>query len=182
MSESFLFSSRVRWSGWILGCSFRILHFQMFNQICLTFLFCWEKSQTNAMNVTHAGNLRIHDNMNPQIVCLSRCKVTLVAFVWFFSTVFPNICSNCLPQRMKSHTVHINSTFLHCVFSNVSSNCLPERMHNHIGCTCLTFLHCVFSNAGINGTLVKLKVEGVPNALCSYREYRVIGSWTNLQK
>ena len=48
--------------------------------------------------------------MNPQIVCRSQCKVTLVAFVWLFCTVFSNVSSNCLPQRMKSHT---KSNYLH---------------------------------------------------------------------
>ena len=114
------------------------------------------------MNVTDPGNLRIHDNMNPQVVCLSWCKVTLVAFVWFFSTVFSSVCSECLHHRMKRHTAHINLTFstvcfqmspqlaylseckitlvtflllfFHCAFLNVSSNEWPERMHYHIDC------------------------------------------------
>ena len=53
--------------------------------------------------------------MYSQIACLRGCIVTLVAFVWLFSTM----CLN----------------FLCCVFSN----CLPERIYNHIGCACFTF-------------------------------------------
>ena len=36
-------------------------------------------------------------------------------------------------------------TYLHCAFSNESSNCLFEKMHSHTGCICLTFLQCLFS-------------------------------------
>ena len=81
--------------------------------------------------------------------------------------------SNCLPERMQSHSDCICLTFLHCVFkcffkllawvaayshrlhlldlsplcfSSVPSNCLPERMQSHIGCTCSTFLQYEFSN------------------------------------
>ena len=49
-------------------------------------------------------------------------------------------------QNDKSYTLYILFTFQHCVFSNVSSNCLPERMQTHTGNICLPFLHCVFSN------------------------------------
>ena len=100
--------------------------------------------------------------MPPQMACLGRCIVTLIAFVWLFSAVrfqmspekmqshigcicltflrrvFSNVSSNCLPEKMQSHIGHIYSTFLHCAFSNVSSNCLPVMMHSHTGCICLT--------------------------------------------
>ena len=77
------------------------------------------------------------------------CKVTLVAFVWLFSTVSFQMC----PQIACLRHIHIGCIrliFPHCVFSNVSSNCRPERMHSHIGCICLSFPHCVFSNFSPN--------------------------------
>ena len=55
--------------------------------------------------------------MCSQMMCIEKCIVTLVAFVWLF---------------------------LHCALSNVSSNCLPEKMQSHIGCICLAFLHLCF--------------------------------------
>ena len=107
--------------------------------------------------------------MTPKNVCMGRCVVAIIAFVWLllccaFSNVsskpiqscicltFPrdmfwNIPSDCLSKWMQNHIIScICLTFPRCVFSNVSSNCLSEKRHNHIGCICLTFLRYVFSN------------------------------------
>ena len=64
--------------------------------------------------------------------------------------VFSNMSSNCLPERIHSHTGCICLAFLHCVFSNESSKRLPFSMHNHTGCIYLSFLHCAFSNVSSN--------------------------------
>ena len=67
--------------------------------------------------------------MSPQMACKRRCIITLIALVWLFSQ---------------------------CVFSCVSSNCLLERMESHTGCICLTFLHGGFSNVSSYGLCVVL--------------------------
>ena len=100
--------------------------------------------------------------MTPKNVCMGRCVVAIIAFVWLllccaFSNVsskpiqscicltFPrdmfwNIPSDCLSKWMQNHIIScICLNFPRCVFSNVSSNCQPERMHIHIGCICLFF-------------------------------------------
>ena len=83
------------------------------------------------------------------MACLRGSVITLVAFVWLYSTVSFHMD----PQRTQSTQNHIGcicSIFLLCVFSNVSSNCLHKRMHNHIGCICLAFPRCAFSNVSSN--------------------------------
>ena len=45
-------------------------------------------------------------------------------------------------------------TFLHHDLPRVSSNCLHERIQSHTGCKCLTFLHCAFSNICSNCHLI----------------------------
>ena len=82
--------------------------------------------------------------MSPQIACLRGCIVALVAFFYF-----PHWVLKCLLE-LHSRIGCICLTFLHCGFSNVSSNCLHQRMHSDTGCICLTFLHCVFSNVSSN--------------------------------
>ena len=101
--------------------------------------------------------------MSPQIAFLNGCIVTLVAFVWLFSTVshqmspqiafhrrgiialvafvclFSTVCFQMLPQiacmrRCIVALVAFVPTFLHCAFSNVASNGLHEKMHSCIGC------------------------------------------------
>ena len=57
--------------------------------------------------------------MTPQIDVMRKNKVTLVAFVWLFSTVFSNVDLKILDQSRQSHIGCICLTFLHCVFSNV---------------------------------------------------------------
>ena len=74
------------------------------------------------------------------------------AFIWFFSTVYFQMCprlkaSACM--EAKSSWLH-TFTFLHSAFSNVSPNVLPEKMQSHIGCICVTFLCCGFSNVSSN--------------------------------
>ena len=81
--------------------------------------------------------------MSPQIAFLGRCIVTLVPFVWIFSTVSWS-WSECFREWLQfgsgSGIVAELSVFFLNV--NVSSNCLPQRMHRLIGSICLTFLHC----------------------------------------
>ena len=83
--------------------------------------------------------------MSPQTVCPRGCIITLVAFVWLFSTVFikmvpqsacPNGCIVTLVAFVR----------LFSTFSNVLSNHLPEWMQSLIGCICLAFLYCVSSD------------------------------------
>ena len=77
---------------------------------------------------------------------------------WFIENINMDSCfyafsyesSQCLHERMQSHTGCICETFLHCVFSSESSNWPRSVMYNYIGCICVTFLRCVFSNASSN--------------------------------
>ena len=55
--------------------------------------------------------------MCPQSACLRKCVATLVAFVWFSSTV--------------PSTSNFVFTAVHYVMSNVSANYFPKRMHDH---------------------------------------------------
>ena len=97
--------------------------------------------ETLQIFLSNQSNVYYH--MFVQIALGGGCIFTLVAFVWLFSTVSPQFAclSGCIITLVA---------FLHSVFSNVPSNCLPERMHNHTGCICLTFLHCVLSNVSSN--------------------------------
>ena len=63
-----------------------------------------------------------------------------------FYGAFPNVPSNCVPERMQTHIGCICIIFVHCAPSNVSSHCLQQMMQNHTGCICLTFLHCAVSS------------------------------------
>ena len=117
----------------------------------------------------------------PEIAWSRECNVTLVAFVWLFTTVrfqkswiqgCSNIGYNCL-------------TFLNCAFSDVSSNDVHKRIHSRIGCICLTFHHYGFSNVSSNclharmqshincscfcirGTLCNIFVKG-PHVIAQY--------------
>ena len=59
--------------------------------------------------------------MGSQISRLNRCKVTLVAFVKFFSSEFSNVFSNYLPEQMQSHIgcicmISLQSEFSYRVF------------------------------------------------------------------
>ena len=90
--------------------------------------------------------------MSLQIACLRWGIVTVITFVWLFSTMCPhtflhsafsNVSSICLPRKRHSHIGCICLAFLNCSFSNVYSNCFSEKRQSHIGCICWTFLHCV---------------------------------------
>ena len=103
--------------------------------------------------------------MSLQIACLRWGIVTVITFVWLFSTMCPhtflhsafsNVSSICLPRKRHSHIGCICLAFLHCAFSNVYSNCFSEKRQSHIGCICWTFLHCVLSNVPSNGVPEKL--------------------------
>ena len=127
--------------------------------ICLTFLhFEVSNLSLNCLPVrmqSHIGCIcffsTVSFKMCPQSAWITGCKVTLVAFVWFFSSAFSNVSSNDYSERMQSHIGCICLTFLHFEVSNPSSNCLPVRMQSRISCICLTFLHCVFPNVSANG-------------------------------
>ena len=110
--------------------------------------------------------------MTPKNVCMGRCVVAIIAFVWLllccaFSNVsskpiqscicltFPrdmfwNIPSDCLSKWMQNHTIScICLSFPRCVFSNVSSNDFPKTMHNHIVYIFFTFLQSSFLSLGL---------------------------------
>ena len=73
------------------------------------------------------------------------CIVTLVAFIWPFSTVSFQMCPQSTCIRGCKHTlVAICLTFLHCGYLHAPSKCLPAWMHSRIGYICLTFLRCGF--------------------------------------
>ena len=76
------------------------LHLRMHSHICcicLTFLHCvFSNVSSNCLHDwmhSHTGCIfcvffsAVCYQMGPQSACMSRCKVTLVAFVWLFSTV-----------------------------------------------------------------------------------------------
>ena len=79
--------------------------------------------------------------MSPQIACLRGCIVALVAFFYF-----PHWVLKCLLE-LHSRIGCICLTFLHCVFSNVSSNRLHKRIHSRIGC-----IFFIFPTAGFQMT------------------------------
>ena len=80
--------------------------------------------------------------LSPQIVCLNRCKVALIAFVCFSPEwVFKCVLKLPACTDAKSHWLHLYA------FSNVSSNCLPEQMQIRIGCICTLFHLSEFSDA-----------------------------------
>ena len=103
------------------------------------------------------------------MACPRECEVALAAFVWLFSTVCFQMCSQiACPRRGKVtlvaffllfSTAHLQMAcprgckvalaafvFLHSACSNASSKRLHKKLHNHIDCICLTYLHCVFAN------------------------------------
>ena len=88
--------------------------------------------------------------MYPQITYQRGGTTAVFAFIWFFSTVYFQMCprlkaSACM--EAKSSWLH-TFTFLHSAFSNVSPNVLPEKMQSHIGCILLGFSPlCVFKCA-----------------------------------
>ena len=95
--------------------------------------------------------------MCSQNICPRGCKVTLVAFIWLFSTVFYQMCPQTVcPRGCIVTLVAFVWLFSIVCVSNVSSNYLPERMHSHIGCICLAFLHCAFSNVSSNCLPVRI--------------------------
>ena len=102
--------------------------------------------------------------MSLQIACLRWGIVTVITFVWLFSTMCPhtflhsafsNVSSICLPRKRHSHIGCICLAFLHCAFSNVYSNCFSEKRQSHICCICLVSLHCGFSDVSSNVLPVK---------------------------
>ena len=77
--------------------------------------------------------------------------VTLVAFIWSFSTLSFQKCPQSTCIRGCKHTlVAICLTFLHCGYLHAPSKCLPAWMHSRIGYICLTFLRCGFLNVPSN--------------------------------
>ena len=79
------------------------------------------------------------------------CIVTLVAFIWPFSTVSFQMCPQSTCIRGCKHTlVAICLTFLHCGYLHAPSKRLPAWMHSRIGYICLTFLRCGFLNVPSN--------------------------------
>ena len=77
--------------------------------------------------ITHVVFVRLFPlvcfQMPPQMACMERGIVTLVAFVRFFPTATVSLC-----------------------VLNESSNWMPERKHKHTGCICSAFLRYVSSS------------------------------------
>ena len=96
--------------------------------ICLTFLHCvFLNVSSNGLHErmhNHLGYIcltfpTVRFQMCPQIAFLRWCIITLVAFVWLFSTVFSNVPSTHLQKSMLNHTGGIFLTFHFCVLSHV---------------------------------------------------------------
>ena len=103
--------------------------------------------------------------MFPQIGCITACIVTLVVFVWFFSTVGFQMC----PQSVCIKGCKVTLVAFYVLFSNVYF-----RMFLQIACTrgfyffyfapspqshsllCYTFLHYVLSNEPPNYLLKRM--------------------------
>ena len=82
--------------------------------------------------------------MSPQIACLRGCKVTLVAFVWLFSAVYFKMTSQAAFHRWCILAL----VAVIRLFSSVFSNGLHEKRHSHIGCICLIYFHCKLFSSG----------------------------------
>ena len=105
--------------------------------------------------------------MCPLSTWIRSCIVTLVAFVWLFSTVrfqmftqrawisagkvtqaaffsysppciFKSLVKSPAWKKAYSHRLHLFG-ILHCVFSNVCSKCLNKMIQSCIVCICWTF-------------------------------------------
>ena len=113
--------------------------------------------------------------MSPQIACLGRCIVTLVAFVQLFSTVvFSNEPSNRIFEKMLVtlqctgcihwiciHSLHCHTgcfclTFSYCAFSNDSSKHLFDNMHSHTSCIFLLLFLLLHSHSNCSCKIVML--------------------------
>ena len=73
--------------------------------------------------------------MFPQIACPRRGIVTLIAFVWLFSTVRSEIHPQMAwsVKRMHSHIASNLFVVSPPFIFNLSSNCLPQKRHSCIG-------------------------------------------------
>ena len=72
------------------------------------------------------------------MVGLGRCIITMVAFVFLFST----LCCQMSPQTASFWdciVISVAFVWLLCVFSNESLDFLPKKIQNHIGCISLLF-------------------------------------------
>ena len=67
-------------------------------------------------------------DMSPQIACVGGCIVTKVAFVWLFPTVRFQMPPHIACPRECRVTLVAFVWFFHCASSSVSSNCLSQRM------------------------------------------------------
>ena len=106
--------------------------------ICLTLLHC-------AFSNAFSNRLSEKEHSHIGCICLTflhcafsnvssnGCVVTLVAFVWFFSTVCFQMH---LHKSMQSRTGYICLIFLHCAFSNGPSKRLHKMMQSHTGYIC----------------------------------------------
>ena len=117
--------------------------------LCLIFLFTKTKSQKYCLLFRHTiSNLITLLNSYLQIlrICMmlmysKYSTLSMCHFIFaFLHSVFLNVSSNRLYEKMQSHIGCICFAFLHCEFSNVSSNGLHKRMHSHIDYICLAFL------------------------------------------
>ena len=100
--------------------------------------------------------------MVPQVAWSYICKVTLFAFVRFFSKIIFQMCPKtaCMNRfkvalALASQIVFICMFFLQNEFSNASSNCLYEEMQSCIGYIYAIFPICEFSH----GSSSRLKLQ-----------------------
>ena len=100
----------------------------------------------------------VHFHMSPQTECMKRGIVTSVAFVWLFSTVRFIMSPQNACLRRGIFTLLAFVWFFSTVrFYMCPQNvCLSRGIVGRIGCICLTSLQCVFSNVSSNGLHEKM--------------------------
>ena len=82
-------------------------------------------------------------NVSSQIACLNRCKVTLVACVWF-SQIWVSTCLLKSPAWIYEKSQELQICEMIKWFSNVFSNRLIEQMQSHNSCMCVIFSNVSF--------------------------------------
>ena len=88
--------------------------------------------------------------MSGQIVSLQVCKVTLVTFVWLFSSVFFKCVLKWHDREdAKSQKLHLSDFSPLCILKCVFKLSVREKVYSH-WLHFLAFLHCVFSNGSSN--------------------------------
>ena len=96
-----------------------------------------------------------------QIAWLNRCKVTLVACVWF-SQMLVFMCLLKSPAWIDAKSQELQMCEISpLLFSNVFSNRLIEQMQSHISCMCVIFSNVSFQVSSKIAYLNRCKVTRV---------------------